>query len=91
MAATGRMSARYLEDYLQYPVDPAPQIARGVEMRLAALGEDLFRHVFQNRDTIRIWDVMVADLAGTRVEVATGADAAAGIPWELCVTRLPAG
>ncbi len=73
----------YLEDYLQYPIDPAPQIARDVEMRLAALGEDLFRHVFESRDASRIWDVVVADLAGARVEVATGADAAAGIPWEL--------
>ena len=74
----------YLEDYLQYPVDPAPDIARDVETRLAALGEELFRQVFEaNRDTMRIWEAVAADLAGARVEVATGAEGAAGIPWEL--------
>ena len=74
----------YLEDYLQYPVDPAPDIAREVETRLAELGEELFRQVFEaNRDTIRIWEAVAADLAGARVEVATGAEGAAGIPWEL--------
>jgi tetratricopeptide (TPR) repeat protein len=74
----------YLEDYLQYPVDPAPQIARGVEARLAQLGEELFRQVFEgSRDAIRIWEAVASDLAGARVEVATGVEAAAGIPWEL--------
>ena len=72
----------YLEDYLQYPVDPAPQIAQDIERRLAALGEDLFRQVFEgSRDAIRIWETVAGDLAGARVEVATGAEG--GIPWEL--------
>ena len=49
----------YLEDYLQYPVDPAPDIAREVEARLAALGEDLFRQVFQaSPGTMRVWDAV---------------------------------
>ncbi len=73
----------YLEDYLQYPVDPAPDIAREVEARLAALGEDLFRQVFQaSPGTMRVWDAVAPDLAGARVEVATGAEGT-GIPWEL--------
>jgi hypothetical protein len=37
----------YLEDYLQYPVDPAPEIAAGVEARLAIIGENLFTAIFQ--------------------------------------------
>jgi tetratricopeptide (TPR) repeat protein len=74
----------YLEDYLQYPLDPAPQIAREVETRLAVLGEDLFRQVFEaNPNTMRVWDAMAGDLAEARVEVATGVEDAAGIPWEL--------
>jgi tetratricopeptide (TPR) repeat protein len=76
----------YLEDYLQYPVDPAPQIARDVEARLAQLGEELFRQVFEgkgSRDATRIWEAVAGDLSGARVEVATGVEGAAGIPWEL--------
>jgi len=43
LTAQGREDVRwYLEDYLQYPVHPAPQIARRVEGRLAALGGELF-------------------------------------------------
>jgi tetratricopeptide (TPR) repeat protein len=73
----------YLEDYLQYPVDPAPQVAGRVEGRLAELGTGLFREVFEGgRDAIGLWDAVAGDLAGTRVEVDGGVDAA-GVPWEL--------
>ena len=40
----------YLEDYLQYPMDPAPEIAARVEARLRELGAELFRNVFQAND-----------------------------------------
>jgi hypothetical protein len=40
----------YLEDYLQYPADPAPTIAARVEQRIAAIGVELFRAVFQSGD-----------------------------------------
>ena len=74
----------YLEDYLQYPVDPAPQIAAGVENRLAQLGIDLFRQVFQaSPAAMQLWFAAVEGLSDARVEVATGAEGAAGIPWEL--------
>src|SRR5579859_2900027 len=74
----------YLEDYLQYPVDPAPEIARAVEVRLAALGTDLFQRVFRTNDAAReLWFALKRSLSDARVEVATGVDAAAGIPWEL--------
>jgi hypothetical protein len=39
----------YLEDYLEYPIDPAPKIAAQVEQRLVELGRDLFGQVFQVR------------------------------------------
>ena len=85
LSARDREDVRwYLEDYLQYPVNPAPQIAQGVEARLAELGTDLFRQVFEaNRDTMRLWDTAAGSLADARVEVATGVEGAAGIPWEL--------
>jgi tetratricopeptide (TPR) repeat protein len=74
----------YLEDYLQYPVDPAPEIARGVEARLAALGAELFQQVFRTSDDAReLWFALKKSLSDARVEVATGVDGAAGIPWEL--------
>jgi hypothetical protein len=74
----------YLEDYLQYPVDPAPLIARQIEDRIPALGRDLFCRVFEaNRDTMRLWNAVAGRLADTRLEVAAGAEGAGGIPWEL--------
>jgi tetratricopeptide (TPR) repeat protein len=74
----------YLEDYLQYPVEPAPEIARAVEARLAALGAELFRQVFRTSDDAReLWFALKGSLSDARVEVATGVDGAAGIPWEL--------
>ena len=66
------------------PWSPAPAIARRVEDRLAALGTELFKAVFEaNRDTIRLWDAVAGSLAATRLEVAAGAEGTAGIPWEL--------
>jgi tetratricopeptide (TPR) repeat protein len=74
----------YLEDYLQYPVDPAPLIARRVEERMAAVGGELFRAVFESsRDTIRLWDAVAGSLGGLRVEIAAGVEGAAAVPWEL--------
>jgi len=43
----------YLEDYLQYPVDPAPKIAARVEARMAELGAGLFAAIFQSNDDAR--------------------------------------
>jgi hypothetical protein len=34
----------YLEDYAEFPADPAPAIARDAEARLAHAGADLFRN-----------------------------------------------
>ena len=74
LSAQDREDVRwYLEDYLQYPVAPAPQVAGRVQARLAELGSDLFRQVFEaNRDTIRLWDAVAGSLPTTRVEVDAG-------------------
>jgi len=74
----------YLEDYRQYPVDPAPLIAGRVETRLAALGAQLFTGVFgSNPDARRLWDAVAELLPETRVEVAAGEAGDAAVPWEL--------
>jgi tetratricopeptide (TPR) repeat protein len=73
----------YLEEYLEYPIDPAPTIAGQVEARLVALGRDLFAQVFADREATRLWDRAESGLAGTRVEVVTDVVGATAIPWEL--------
>lgn len=74
----------YLEDYLQYPIGPAPTIAGRVERRLAELGRELFGKVFESdRDTTRLWDALSDHLPDTRVEVVTTVEDAAAVPWEL--------
>ena len=85
LSAQDREDVRwYLEDYLQYPVAPAPQVAGRVQARLAELGADLFRQVFEaNRDTIRLWDAVAGSLPTTRVEVDAGIEGGSAVPWEL--------
>ncbi len=74
----------YLEDYLQYPVEPAPQIAGRVEGRLAELGMELFAGVFEgSQDTVGLWDAVAGSLVDTRVEVDAGVEGEAAVPWEL--------
>jgi tetratricopeptide (TPR) repeat protein len=79
----------YLEDYLKYPVDPAPRIAVRVEARMAEVGRELFRAIFDSDSDARtLWGDASRDLAGTRVEVVSEVDAATALPWELL--RVPA-
>jgi hypothetical protein len=73
----------YLEDYLQYPMDPAPERAARVEARLAELGVTLFKSVFTG-DAFEYWVDVKSRLSETRVEVVVSDVAqAAAIPWEL--------
>jgi hypothetical protein len=58
----------YLEDYLQYPMDPAPQIADWIEDRLAALGRELFTRVFAGPEAMRLWDAVAGSLADIRLD-----------------------
>ncbi|HEV2854341.1 MAG TPA: CHAT domain-containing protein [Thermoanaerobaculia bacterium] len=74
----------YLEDYLQYPQDPAPAIARRIEARMAEIGTELFHAVFQGSGDARdLWAVLRGRLPDTRVEIVTGVSEANAIPWEL--------
>lgn len=74
----------YLEDFLQYPQEPAPAIARRVEGRMAEVGEELFKAVFQASDDARdLWAELRKRLPQTRIEIVTGVAEAATIPWEL--------
>jgi tetratricopeptide (TPR) repeat protein len=74
----------YLEDFLQYPEEPAPKIAQRIEGRMAEMGTELFRAVFQSGDDARdLWAEMRNRLPETRIEIVTGVAEAATIPWEL--------
>src|SRR5512135_2609800 len=74
----------YLEDYLQFPQDPAPTIAARIEQRLTAIGVELFQNLFQASDDARdLWATLRTRLNNTLVEVLTSVRAAATIPWEL--------
>ncbi len=74
----------YLEDFLQYPLDPAPRIAARIERRMAEIGRDLFKGVFQSNDDARdLWAALRPELNDARVEIVTGVEAATTLPWEL--------
>ena len=69
----------YLEDYLVYPLDPAPKIAKRIEGRIKEIGAELFKQVLQGTD---IWAGAKPHLGETRIEVQTDL-AGAALPWEL--------
>lgn len=74
----------YLEDFLQYPLDPAPKIAARIEQRMVEIGTTLFKDIFQSGDDARdLWAILRDRLDDTRVEIITEVREAAAIPWEL--------
>ena len=73
----------YLEDYAEFPADPAPQLARDAETILADTGTSLFGHVFTGLDAAGIWDRARAQLSQVRVEIDTDPADVPGLPWEL--------
>ncbi len=74
----------YLEDFLQFPFDPAPETAARVEERMVEIGTQLFRAVFHADDDARdLWATLRTRLNDTRVEIVTGVQEATAIPWEL--------
>jgi tetratricopeptide (TPR) repeat protein len=74
----------YLEDYAEFPADPAPAIALEAEAQLARAGVDLFRRVFAaSRDTMRLWEAAARSLPDARVEVDTDPGQGPGLAWEL--------
>ena len=46
----------YLEDYAEFPADPAPVIAREAEAQLVQAGAGLFCAVFADVDAVGIWE-----------------------------------
>lgn len=74
----------YLEDFLQYPQEPAATIARRIEGLMSEVGTKLFAGVFQANDDARdVWSRVRERLGETRIEIVTGVTEAASIPWEL--------
>ncbi len=74
----------YLEDYAEFPADPAPAIAAETEQIVARVGRELFAAVFGTGDAAAIW--AQASLGGVdRLRVEVDADPAdvPGLPWEL--------
>jgi tetratricopeptide (TPR) repeat protein len=74
----------YLEDYLIYPADPAPSIAKRVEQRIAAAGSELFCALFRSsNEASGVWQAAAADLSEVRIELSTAQPQSAALPWEL--------
>jgi tetratricopeptide (TPR) repeat protein len=74
----------YLEDYLQFPHEPAPKVAARVEQRIADIGTELFKAVFQSSEAARdLWSTLRTNLNDMRVEIIAEVREAASIPWEL--------
>lgn len=74
----------YLEEYLLHAADPAPKIAARVEKRIAELGVDLFKTLFQTNDDSRdLWATLRDRLDDTRIEIVSDVREAASVPWEV--------
>lgn len=73
----------YLEEYPEFPADPAPQMALEAEAVLAGTGSGLFAKVFAGTDATGIWTLARSRLEQVRVEVDTDPGEAPGLPWEL--------
>ena len=69
----------YLEDYIVYPLDPAPKFAARIEGRVREIGHELFRSVLGGTD---VWSAAKSRLEETRIEVESGAGDGM-VPWEL--------
>ncbi len=84
LSADDREAMRwYLEDYLDKPFAPNPEIAARSEARMAALGSALFERLFDGRKMIEWWGRAKDRLPELRIEVSTSVAAATAIPWEL--------
>ena len=73
----------YLEDYPEFPADPAPLRAQDAESVLTKVGITLFTQMFARGDAARIWEILRDRLADVRVEVGAEPNADPGLAWEL--------
>lgn len=69
----------YLEDYMVYPLDPAPKIAKRIEQRIRDIGVELFRAILAGSD---VWALAKQHLSETRIEIESDVQDAVA-PWEL--------
>ena len=81
----------YLEDYAEFPAEPAPAIARDAEALLETAGRELFERVFAGRGATRVWTQAQDGFADARVEIDTDPSDVPGVPWELLRSRLEPG
>jgi tetratricopeptide (TPR) repeat protein len=73
----------YLEDYLEYPADPAATIAAATETRIQQTGTQLFAALFDNNaDTVHLWGRVRDRIPGTRIEI-TVETGETPLPYEL--------
>jgi tetratricopeptide (TPR) repeat protein len=82
-AGGGERVRWYLEDYAEFPADPAPVIAAEAEAQLAGQGAELFARVFSDPDAAEIWGRARDRLAEVRVEVEADPGQGPGLAWEL--------
>ncbi len=73
----------YLEEYAEFPADPAPRVALEAESVLAQIGSGLFTGVFTGMDAAGIWAKARTRLGQVRVEVDADPSEVPGLPWEL--------
>ena len=73
----------YWEDYLEYAVESASDIAAEIEGKLTAIGQQLFQSTFPSGAAQELWQKFQPQLSVGRMEVITRAGEGALIPWEL--------
>ena len=74
----------YLEEFLQYPMEPHPARAQNIEKRMREIGTQLYEKIFNSRDAIKLWGrLQTIGLNKMRVEILTSVEDAVAIPWEL--------
>ncbi len=73
----------YWEDYLEYAVKSASDIAREVEGKLAAVGQQLFQLTFPSGAAQDLWRKFQPQLSVGRVEIITPVGDGSLLPWEL--------
>ena len=82
-AGDGERIRWYLEEYAEFPADPAPVLAADAETLLAGAGVELFTRVFSDEDAAGIWERARDRLSEVRVEVDTDPGQGPGLAWEL--------
>ena len=73
----------YWEDYLEYAVESASDIAAEIEGKLAAVGQQLFQSTFPSGPAQELWQKFHPQLSAGRVEVITREGEGSLLPWEL--------